>query len=150
MRTPEERLFAKVAKTDSCWLWTGRTIRNGYGYLMINRRTMAAHRLAWELCGRTIAAGSMLCHICDVRLCVNPDHLFIGDAKANALDASRKLRLHLQKRTHCANGHLFLSPVEPGKRRRCRECQREYWRRDNEKRRLRLLAARARAVLCAS
>lgn len=134
-RTPEDRFWSKVQKSDGCWLWAGNQTRDGYGYASIGRRRTVAHRWAWELSGRSVPAGKMLCHTCDVRLCVNPAHMFVGDAKSNAVDASRKGRLPHQQRTHCGNGHLFPEAAQPGERRRCRECQREYWRRNNAKRR---------------
>jgi hypothetical protein len=36
----------------------------------------------------------MVCHTCDTPPCVNPAHLFVGTAKDNAQDCSRKNRIN--------------------------------------------------------
>lgn len=88
-----EDFWSKVKKTDSCWIWQGfRTM--GYGQLCFGKKGERhyAHRFAWELTRGTIPAGICVLHHCDNKLCVNPEHLFLGSAKDNTLDMIAKGR----------------------------------------------------------
>lgn len=51
----------------------------------------------------------VICHSCDVRTCVNPDHLFCGTTKENAQDMVRKgrCRPHNAVKKMCPSGHLY-------------------------------------------
>lgn len=89
------RFWSKVQKTDGCWLWIGARVPNGYGSLgnVLGRSQVGAHRVSWLLNRGPIPKGMMVCHTCDVRLCIRPDHLFLGGSQANMLDASAKGRI---------------------------------------------------------
>ncbi len=88
-----KRFWDKVEKTDECWLWTAFTVK-GYGrFRMTNPRRMErAHRVAYTLCIGPIPEGMLVCHHCDVRNCVRPDHLFLGTIQDNNKDMFRKGR----------------------------------------------------------
>ena len=94
--TPEQAaaaFWAKVNKTEGCWLWTGAKERWGYGRCNPMRKQMTAHRYAWELThGVTLTPDQLLLHHCDTPLCVRPDHLWIGTNKDNMVDCQRKGR----------------------------------------------------------
>ena len=92
----EERFWAKVAKTDGCWEWTGHRNADGYGILGTGPRGAVvhefAHRVSWQLHFGAIPDGMLVCHHCDNPPCVRPDHLFIGTNAANTRDRDRKGR----------------------------------------------------------
>lgn len=68
--------WARVAKTDDCWLWTGAHDRDGYGaYTESRTKKWRAHRLAYVATRGNHAPGLELDHRCEVRNCVRPDHL---------------------------------------------------------------------------
>lgn len=95
-KTIAERFFQYVHKTETCWLWTGPTVK-GYGRLKISgeeSRDIKAHRLSWELHRGKIPAGMLVCHTCDVPLCVRPEHLFLGTPADNFHDCLCKSRFH--------------------------------------------------------
>lgn len=88
----EEKFLSKVNKTDTCWLWTGATFWKGYGQLRLLGKLVYAHRISWELYKGPIPEGSCVLHKCDITLCVNPEHLFLGSRLDNMLDRSLKGR----------------------------------------------------------
>jgi len=85
-----ERFMSRVhpEPMSGCWLWTGGMHRSGYGML----RSGKTHRVSWRLFRGEIPQGLYVLHKCDVRCCVNPDHLFLGSHRDNMKDMSRKGR----------------------------------------------------------
>jgi len=84
---PLARFERKIDKSGECWLWTGATVGHmGYGHFSLGQRLEMAHRASWTLYRGPIPDGAWVLHTCDVPRCVNPDHLYIGDAKKNAQD----------------------------------------------------------------
>ena len=92
MKDPSKRFWARVNRTDDCWLWTGWKDWGGYGILTVKDKNIKAHRFSWELFFGPIPLGLKVLHKCDVRLCVNPDHLFLGTNLDNSRDMVNKGR----------------------------------------------------------
>jgi hypothetical protein len=78
--------------SGDCWLWTASKIRNGYGRYKLNGETVYAHLFSWEYFNGEIDKGLSVLHKCDVRNCVNPNHLFLGTQKDNMVDMIAKGR----------------------------------------------------------
>jgi hypothetical protein len=85
----------KITEEDKCWIWLG-TMRSSHkearGVFFINGHAEAAHRVAYMLTNGNIPKDKFICHTCDNRYCVNPKHLFVGDALSNNRDSYSKGR----------------------------------------------------------
>lgn len=95
----ETRFWRFVEKTDSCWNWAGGKAGNGYGCVGAGDGSayVLTHRAAWMLTNGPIPDGMWVLHTCDNRLCVNPDHLYLGDRSQNMKDAHERGRIDLKR-----------------------------------------------------
>lgn len=103
-----------------CWLWTGATVKGGYGELKLGGRVVYVHRLAWQLLRGPLEQGLDLHHrVTCPKHCANPDHL-------EPLTPTEHRRRH--RRSHCKKGHPLDEAntyEKPSGERRCRLCHRE-------------------------
>lgn len=98
-RKPVKERFECSYKKDEksrCWNWIKDLDKKGYGqihdYKNGKRVTRAAHRVSYEINKGEIPQGMIVCHSCDNRKCVNPNHLWIGTTQDNINDKLKKNR----------------------------------------------------------
>lgn len=91
-----------IPNLGQCWVWTGGTLRHGYGSFHINCGPdglphSASHRYSYVLAFGPIPEGLHVLHKCDNPPCVNPFHLFIGTQADNMRDMVAKQRAYVQR-----------------------------------------------------
>jgi hypothetical protein len=118
-----ERFEKRVGRAEAgqCWPWKGRILKNGYGVIHQGGRNggpvVYAHRLAAQFAGLGDISGKMVCHHCDNPPCVNPKHLFVGDAAANVRDMFAKGRGRPPEGERHSHARLTVAQVVSARRR---------------------------------
>ena len=84
---PYER-FASKYRIDEhgCHIWTSTVKSDGYGQFWLDGKPTKAHQASYRLFIGPIPAGRCVLHRCDVKTCVNPQHLYAGTHKQNTRD----------------------------------------------------------------
>ncbi len=81
----------EIDEESGCWVWTAGKIGSGlYPALKVDGSMKRAHRLSYEHFKGDIPEGYFVCHHCDNKQCVNPDHLFVGTNSDNMKDMYSK------------------------------------------------------------
>ena len=136
-----ERFLGKFTVGDDCWVWDFATNAMGYGAFYYSGRAWLAHRFSWLFFEQQDPLGLCVLHTCDNPPCVNPDHLWIGNRKDNAVDRENKGRNNIapahraaaakhRSRASCKRGHArneenTYTHMDRGYRvRTCRVCER--------------------------
>lgn len=111
-----------------CWIYTGQQLPNNYGYFVIKKKHIYAHRFSWMIYRGNIPDGFVVDHLCSVRECVNPSHLEPVSQKENVRRTifRGRNRSQFSGATHCVHGHEFTeeNTRRRGGRRLCRSCGR--------------------------
>ena len=125
-----ERFWAKVriAGTPSgCWVWEGARSKKGYGNFWTDaKKSVRAHRWAWEQANGPIPDGLVIDHLCRHTSCVNPSHLEAVTPGENTLRGYGPTAMNARK-TECVRGHSLSGDnlyVDPDGNRGCRACRR--------------------------
>lgn len=82
----KQNFYLKTKINGDCIIWTGQSKENGYGTFKIHRKSVGAHRIAFEFENGKIESGMLIRHLCHNKLCVNVQHLKLGNSRDNALD----------------------------------------------------------------
>lgn len=91
------RFMSRVTKTSTCWLWTGGK-RGGYGMFWYLGSNSSAHVISYMLFKGGIPKGLLVRHSCDVKNCVNPEHLLLGTTLDNWRDALERGQLNIHSK----------------------------------------------------
>ena len=112
-----ELMLTYCEYNDDCWEWQGefrisntphwaksKWRRLKYGLIQWNGKKLLAHRISWCLHnGHTLEifdqSGNQINHICNNSICINPDHLYLGNKSTNAQDAALAGTINTQKLT---------------------------------------------------
>jgi hypothetical protein len=101
-----KRFWDKVDKSGECWIWKGTKFRTGYGMFRFEGKVGSSHRASWKLSHGDIMEGMCVLHTCDNKLCVNPQHLWLGSQQDNIDDMWRKGRWKTGGRSNCIKGMM--------------------------------------------
>src|SRR6266850_7192766 len=135
--TLHKRLRQKIRIEGDCWIWTGKKKTSGYGTYMVRRadnyrkfKEFVVHRLIYLLLVGPIPKNKELDHLCRVRLCCNPKHVEAVTHQVNNNRGFGPSGINSRKR-FCKRGHEFTPKntcylMNPGRKRRCRTCWRDY------------------------
>ena len=134
---------------SGCWLWVGNVDRGGYGTIAKWKKdgrkgSRAVHKVIYEILVGDVPDGLQLDHLCEVKPCVNPQHLEPVTPRENTQRSIRSrglnsvaatLRDSNLAKTHCPHGHPYSGEnlyVRPNGVRECRECWKRKPRREGQ------------------
>ena len=85
--------YAVPVPESGCWIWCGPVTKYGYGIVTRGRgKALHAHRAAYEEKFGEVSSDLVVRHVCDVKLCVNINHLVVGTQKQNIEDKMKRNR----------------------------------------------------------
>ncbi len=80
--------------SDECWDWQDTLTKGGYGQFRVNYRALQATRVSYYLTHGVDPMELVVRHKCDRPICVNPNHLELGDQRDNMRDAVERGRMN--------------------------------------------------------
>lgn len=125
-----KQLLGRTNVEGECLVYTGTVKSTGYPQIYWRRKEWRGNRLVYLLANGKLPQDKLICHTCDNRKCINPDHLYAGTPGDNMRDVIVRNRHPLANKTHCKHGHeftpenIYVQPSRPTTR-RCRICLKE-------------------------
>lgn len=86
-RRTKQRFDEKWSKDGDCWVWQAGELHRGYGGFYLDGEMIGAHRASIEIHKDGVPEGKYVLHTCDRKMCVNPEHLYVGTQQENIDDA---------------------------------------------------------------
>ncbi len=79
----------RIDPVTNCWIWIEKPHNTGYAYLRVYDKYMKAHRFSYETFVGPLDPKLEICHSCNCKLCVNPNHLRQDTRSSNQIDISK-------------------------------------------------------------
>ena len=110
VRKTLKQILENSKKEGECIEFLGNINNRGYGRLWYKGKHHLAHRSSYEFYKGKITDGKFICHTCDNRKCINPDHLYEGSFRENSQDRYK----NYTRKTKKLNENLsYLSVIIP-------------------------------------
>lgn len=122
----ERRFLDKTHADLGCWIWSGATMKGGYGLFYADGEKILAHRWSYAHYIGEIPSGMHIDHLCETRNCVNPMRLEPVTPRENLMRGRNHVALTAGK-SHCYRGHEYdavNTRIRPDGQRSCKACRR--------------------------
>jgi len=125
MIKPNRKFWERVRLVESgCLEWQGSMIPDGYGTFWDGKKSILAHRFAYEESNGKIKKGLVIDHLCRNRKCVEAKHMEAVTNKENILRGEGAGAKNNRK-TKCPRGHdykIATGGTAKWRNRICRKC----------------------------
>lgn len=86
----KSRIETHIISKEDCWITDYGINQNGRQYITVNKKTLGLLRVVYDLYKGEVAKDLFVCHSCNNNLCINPDHLFLGNKVENGRNQKRR------------------------------------------------------------